>query len=315
MKLLHGTEINSLFEKGSVVTIGNFDGVHLGHQALLASLCEEAKRRELPLVVILFEPQPGEYFSATTAPARLTSLREKLQILAECQVDFVFCIKFNALLAQMSAADFAQKYIFSRLKAKFISVGEDFRFGKGRLGDVSLLQELGKQSDCLVQIFPDYASQGARISSTRIRASLALGQLEQAAALLGRSYSLCGRVVRGAGRGKQWGVPTANILLQRLTLPLKGVFGIQATTGKGKLVQGVANIGNRPTVDGSKNVLEIHLLNFNECLYGDILQVFFLFKLRDEIKFPSVEALIAQIHTDIAAAKEKFSSHCFELNA
>lgn len=302
MKLLRGVQHLAEFDKGVVATIGNFDGVHLGHQTLIKSLKDKANEMNLPLVLILFEPQPREYFQKDMAPARLSSLREKLDMLRQCQVDYVYCIKFDNALAQTTASDFARQYLFIALKVKYLLVGEDFRFGKSRAGDVSLLRALGVQYGCDVQTCDDFCLQNERVSSTKIRLALQQGDLGLAAKFLGRTYSLCGRVIRGDGRGRQWGIPTANLSLHRLLLPLQGVFVVQVYQGA-KRVYGVANIGKRPTVDGTKNILEIHLFDFDDSIYGELLQVFFLHKLRDEVKFTSVDALIAQIHNDIAAAK------------
>lgn len=303
MKLLRGLDKVPNFAHGAVATIGNFDGVHLGHQALLAALRAQADKENLPMVVLLFEPQPGEYFRGEQAPARLTSLREKLNILRLCKVDYVCCLKFNEVLAIMPAQSFAKHYFFSLLQVKYLLIGEDFRFGQGRNGDVQLLKEMGDKAGCTVQAFPDFSIDDNRVSSTKIRDALSQGHLKRASELLGRTFSLCGRVVKGDGRGRQWGIPTANLTMHRVSLPLKGVFCVQVRREKGKCLQGVANLGSRPTVDGTKNILEIHLLDFDESLYGEMLQVFFLHKLRDEVKFSSVDTLIAQIHADIAAAK------------
>jgi riboflavin kinase / FMN adenylyltransferase len=306
MKLLRGLTPIPEFAKGTVATIGNFDGVHLGHQALLSSLKIQAQQLQVPLVVLLFEPQPAEYFRAEQAPARLTSLREKLAVLKDCEVDYVCCLKFDEALALMSAQQFASEYFFALLHCKYLLIGEDFRFGQGRLGDLPLLQEIGAQNDCSVQIFPDFSINNQRVSSTNIRNALTQGQLTIAAELLGRNYSLCARVTKGDGRGRQWGIPTANLSLRRLKLPLKGVYCVQVSRREGGRHIGVANLGTRPTVDGTKTILEIHLFDFDESLYGEILQVYFLHKLRDEVKFSSVDSLIAQIHEDIAAAKLEF---------
>jgi riboflavin kinase / FMN adenylyltransferase len=303
MKLLRGLDKILSFENGTVATIGNFDGVHLGHQALLAALRKRADKVKLPMVVLLFEPQPNEYFHGLKAPARLTSLREKLDVLRLCQVDYVCCLKFNETLALMPAQDFAKHYFFSSLQVKYLLIGEDFHFGQGRRGDVQLLQEIGNKTGCFVQIFPNFSLENDRVSSTKIRDALAQGQLAQASEFLGRTFNLCGRVTKGEGRGRQWGIPTANLSMHRLILPLKGVFYVQVQRGKGEWLQGVANLGSRPTVDGRKNILEIHLFDFDENLYGEMLRVFFLHKLRDEVKFLSVDALIAQIYNDITAAK------------
>jgi riboflavin kinase / FMN adenylyltransferase len=314
MQLVRGRAHVSAFAGGTVATIGNFDGVHLGHQALLSQLKREATKRQLPLVILLFEPQPAEFFLKQNAPARLSSLREKLDIIAKCEVDYVYCLQFNKNLANMSPVDFANSYFFSLLQVRYLLIGEDFRFGRARLGDVQLLKEMSTRANCLIETFPDFAITNRRVSSTKIREALASGQLAYSATLLGRTFSFCGRVIAGAGRGRQWGIPTANLNMRRLALPLNGVFCVQVRRQNGALVNGVANLGRRPTVDGTKNVLEIHLFDFNDTLYGERLQVYFLHKLRDEIKFPSPEDLIRQIHDDIAQAKAEFKSDRFRLN-
>ena len=306
MKLLRSFHQISDLGRNTAATIGNFDGVHSGHLALLKKLRSHAERLNLPVLVMLFEPQPGEYFRGIKAPARLSSFREKLDILRQAGVDYVCCLNFNNYLASMPALEFAERIIFSLLKAKYLLIGEDFRFGHERAGDVALLGVLGRQAACEVDAFPDFFIDHQRVSSTRIRQSLAAGDLEQAAHLLGRPYSICGRVIRGDGRGRQWGVPTANLNLHRLTLPLKGVFCVRVLRQGKPPLNGVANIGCRPTLDGSKHVLEVHLFDVNESLYGDMLQVCFLNKLRDEVKFASVDALIAQIHNDVNLAKTWF---------
>ncbi|KTC79997.1 riboflavin biosynthesis protein RibF (riboflavin kinase/FMN adenylyltransferase) [Legionella cherrii] len=303
MKLLRGIQHFSAFDKGVVATIGNFDGVHLGHQNLLKTLRNKANHLKLPLVLILFEPQPREYFQQEKAPARLSSLREKLDVLRLCQIDYVYCIKFDNALAQTTATEFVRTYLFSILNVKHLLIGEDFRFGKNREGDVSLLMKLGAEQACDVSIYSNFCINEDRISSTRIRMALQHGDMITAAKYLGRLYSICGRVLHGDGRGRQWGIPTANLALHRTALPLQGVFVVQVRIAS-KIVYGVANVGRRPTVDGSKNILEVHLFDFEQSIYGELLQVFFLHKLRDEVKFTSVDALIAQIYDDIVAAKE-----------
>ncbi|MBI2786766.1 MAG: bifunctional riboflavin kinase/FAD synthetase [Legionella longbeachae] len=302
MKLLRGIQHFSVFDKGVVATIGNFDGVHLGHQNLIKTLRHKATILKLPLVLILFEPQPREYFQQEKAPARLSSLREKLEVLRDCQIDYIYCIKFNHFLAQTSASDFARTYLFSILNVKHLLVGEDFRFGKNREGDVHLLKVLSTEYACDVTIYSNFCINEDRISSTKIRMALQQGDLDGAAKYLGRTYSICGRVLHGDGRGRQWGIPTANLALQRYSLPLQGVFVVQVRVAS-QMLYGVANVGKRPTVDGSKNILEVHLFDFDQSIYGELLQVFFLHKLRDEVKFTSVDALIAQIHDDIVVAK------------
>lgn len=302
MKLLRGIQRFSAFDKGIVATIGNFDGVHLGHQSLIKQLREKADALQLPLVIILFEPQPREYFQKDQAPARLSSLREKLEILRHCQIDYVYCVTFNEICAHTSAADFANRLLFSILQVKHLLIGTDFRFGKNREGDVALLRTLGAHHGCDVQVYSDFCINDERISSTKIRIALHEGDLESAAKSLGRAYSICGRVMHGDARGRQWGIPTANLSLRRLSVPLQGVFAVRAHIGS-QIVYGVANIGKRPTVDGTKSILEVHLFDFDQSIYGELMQVFFLHKLRDEVKFTTVDALVAQIYDDIEVAK------------
>lgn len=307
MKLLRGSFFPLNMVNGTVATIGNFDGVHLGHQALLQKLRAVAKRLNIPSVLLVFEPQPGEFFLKDKAPSRLTNLREKLEVLKHCDIDYIYCLKFNAALASMSASDFAERYFFTLWKTSYLLVGEDFRFGKNREGDISLLKSLATKADCQVETFPTFDIGNERVSSTKIRSALARGDFIEASKFLGRNFSLCGRVAYGAGRGKQWGIPTANLTMQRYALPLKGVFCVRIFHN-GQWYNGIANLGCRPTVDGTKNILEVHLFNFNGNLYGEMLKVFFIHKLRDEIKFNSVEALIDQIHQDIKMASLKFET-------
>lgn len=310
MKLLRGKQSFFNFEQGSVATIGNFDGVHLGHQTLINSLKAKARSLNLPLVVIIFEPQPREYFQHEQAPARLSSMREKLSMLQRCAVDYVYCIHFNQEVAQTSATDFVQDIIFSQLHARYLLVGEDFHFGKNRAGDTQLLKTLGAENGCEVAVQTDFLQGQEKVSSSKIRQALEQGDFALAAEFLGRPYSICGRVLPGDGRGRQWGIPTANLSLHRMALPLHGVFVVQVQKGD-QTLYGVANCGNRPTVDGTKNILEVHLFDFNQSIYGELLQVNFLHKLRGEVKFTTVDNLIAQIHNDIAAAKAYFKSNAF----
>lgn len=310
MKFLNGLKQTTLLPSRVVATIGNFDGVHLGHQALLRALREQATRLQCPLLVILFEPQPAEYFQPQQAPVRLTRLRKKLQVLQSLGVDYVCCLTFNNQLAQMSAPDFAKEILFKSLNIKYLLIGDDFKFGRDRAGDLDLLITVGKRHHAVVESFPSFVIGQERISSTGIRLSLQQGQLQHAADCLGRPFSLCGRVIRGDGRGRQWGVPTANIGLQHERLPLSGVFAVEVhrrydTTR----YYSVANIGRRPTIEGQLQLtFEVHLFDFDESIYGEMLDVLFIHHLRHEAKFNSVEALINQIHQDIAMAKRLLSS-------
>lgn len=297
------SQILDRFVKGSVATIGNFDGLHLGHQNLLDTLKNEAAKRQLPSVLIIFEPQPREFLAGVESPKRLSNLREKLRKIEKYGIDYVFCIRFNQKLAQTNASDFA-KNIFQDLNVKYLIVGRDFKFGKDRKGDLELLQHLAKQHDCNIAVNPDFCIHNTRISSTLIRNILEQGNLQRAEQYLAEPFSMSGRVVKGYQRGRQWGVPTANIHLKKWCPPLNGVFVVKVVIND-KIYYGVANLGKRPTVDGLKHLLEVHLFDFTHSLslYGQLLQVCFLHKLRDEVKFDSIDLLIEQIKKDIEAAK------------
>lgn len=308
MKLFSGIEQEVPTDIGNTVaTIGNFDGIHKGHQALLAKLIEQSKLLKEPSLVILFEPQPGEYFLNENSPVRLYSLREKLNILRVYGIDFVCCLRFDKSLSLTTPVDFARRYLFGSLNIKYLLIGNDFHFGFKREGNVALLDDISHEFGASVNVFSDYIINSERVSSTRIRKTLQSGDISTAVSMLGRDYSICGRVIHGAALGRTWGIPTANIKLNRRKTALNGVYCVRVKRQDGTILDGVANIGNRPTVDGSsKAILEVHLLDFNECLYGEMLQVIFIYKLREEIKFSSVDMLVGQIHKDIASSKIYF---------
>ncbi len=306
MRLLRGVKGAAVLHSDTVAAIGNFDGVHCGHQALLQALKKEANQQQLPTLVVLFEPQPHEYFHRLSASTRLTNFKEKWRVLSRSGIDYVCCLRFNDMLASMSADTFARQLIFSSLRIKTLLIGEDFRFGAGRAGDVTLLKQIAHEQNASLHIYPDVVSKDVRISSTRIREALKAGALTDAAMLLGRPYSMYGRVVVGDKLGRTFGVPTANIQPRRAVLPMTGVFCVTVRRQNGAMYQGVANLGQRPTVDGLTNRLEVHLFDFEGSLYGEHLEVFFLHHLRGEVKFPSLEALIAQIKADIVEARALF---------
>jgi len=291
------------------LTIGNFDGVHLGHQALLKELRAVAQVRGLQTAVVIFEPHPREFFTPQQAPARLTSLREKLELFAAMGVDRVHVCRFNAHFAQMAAADFIHA-LHEKLHAKFVLIGDDFRFGSGRVGDFALMQKIGAQCGFGVQAVRSVLHDGVRISSTAIRVALAAGQMRVAREYLGRPYSISGRVVHGDGMGHKLGFPTANIQLKHNLPPLKGIYVVLAHAEGLGVLQGVASLGVRPTVkQDTKHVLEVHLFEFVQQIYGKHLRVEFLQKLRDETKFPNLEALTRQIALDVENAKKWFIEH------
>ena len=288
------------------LTIGNFDGVHLGHQALLNELRTATQTRGLPVAVMVFEPHPREFFTPQQAPARLTNLREKLQLFANMSIDRVHVCRFNHGFAQMSATDFAIA-LHEKLAAKFVLIGDDFRFGSKRSGDFELMSKVGAQSGFEVQAMHSVLQEGVRISSTTVRAALAQGNLRMAQRYLGRNYSISGRVEHGNALGKKLGFPTANIQLKHNRPPLTGIFVVQAQGDDLPLLRGVASLGVRPTVqENGKPVLEVHLFDFAQQIYGKHLRVDFLHKLRDEEKYPDLEILTQQIALDVENARQWF---------
>lgn len=292
---------------GCVATIGNFDGVHLGHQAVLSQLALKGDMLKLPAVAITFEPQPNEFFTPAKAPARLSRFREKVEALRSYSIQQLCVLRFNQKLAQMTAMDFIKRLLIDGLNVKYLVVGDDFKFGRDRHGDFALLQEAGKQYGFQVVNMHTFAIDHHRVSSTRIRQALATGDLIEAEKLLGHPYRMSGRVAHGDKRGRQLGFPTANIHLHRCKVPLNGVFAVQLLGVEGEPVKGVANVGMRPTVGGNKALLEVHLFEFNREIYGEHVQIVFLHKIRDEQKFADIEALKSQIELDCQSAKRFFN--------
>ena len=303
MRLIRGLSHTKKFLNGCVLTIGNFDGVHLGHQAVISGLAQEGKRLGLPVVIMLFEPQPLEYFQGDNGPARITRLREKVLQLKQLPVDEVYVLRFSRVLADWEPEYFIQEVLCNSLNVKYLVVGDDFHFGKARRGTFSLLQSWGHKMGFDVRDTQPYLLQGKRVSSTLIRDALAKGDLDSAALFLGRSFSVCGRVVHGDKRGRTLGFPTANVEMFRKTSPIVGVFAITLTGLGGQVIRGVANVGHRPTVKGIGLLLEVHLFDFNEDIYGRYVEVHFKKKIRDEKHFQSLEELKLQIREDITVAK------------
>ncbi len=307
MQILRG--LYSPDTQAVALTIGNFDGVHLGHQALLKELQGEAAKCGMPTAVVIFEPHPREFFTPQQAPARLTSLREKLELFRGMGVDRVHVCRFNTAFAKMTAEDFIHA-LHDRLNAKFVLIGDDFRFGSGRAGDFGLMEKIGAERGFSVRAVHSVLHDGVRVSSTGIRAVLAAGQLGRARDCLGRPYSISGRVVHGDKLGGKIGFPTANIQLKHNLPPLAGIYVVQVHAEEMGILQGVASLGVRPTVkQDAKPVLEVHLFEFAQQIYGRHLRVEFLQKLRDEEKYPDVESLTKQIALDVAHAKKWFEQH------
>lgn len=306
MQLIRGQHNLRPSHRGCVATIGNFDGVHLGHQAVFSRLREQAARLGLASAVVIFEPQPAEYFAADRAPARLTGLRDKLAALARCRVDRILCLRFGPALARMRPEDFIRQILVEGLAVRYLAVGDDFRFGADRAGDFSTLVEAGRSHGFAVEDTPTVGHDGERVSSTRVRQALRAGDLALARRLLGRDYRISGRVIRGDRIGRSLGFPTANIDLRGRQPPLRGVFAVRAHGAGPRSLLGVANVGQRPTVGGLRELLEVHLFDFSGDIYGRHLEVVFEHWLRDEQRFSSLEALRAQIARDSDAAREWF---------
>ncbi len=291
-----------------VLAIGNFDGLHLGHRALLERLTAHARRLHLPPAVMTFEPHPRELFTPEQAPARLTSLREKLALLDACGIEEVFLLHFSRKLAGLSAQEFIERVLVKGLAVRHLIIGDDFRFGKGRAGDFAMLQAAGQQHGFGVEAMHTIEINGERVSSSAVRDALGTGDLEHAARLLGRPYSIAGRVVHGGKIGRKLGWPTANIQLKRKRVALTGVFAATVSGLDKRHLPGAASLGVRPTLGlGLRPVLEVHLFDFDQEIYGSHVTVHLLHKLRDEAKFDSFEALTAQIARDVAVTQEYFA--------
>ncbi len=287
------------------VTIGNFDGLHLGHQAMLARLQDVARSRGLPSCVLSFEPHPREFFTPEQAPARLSSLREKAECLQRHGIDRLHVFRFDRAFSALSAEAFIEQVLGTTLQARYVLVGDDFRYGAKRAGDFALLETLGHSIGFDAEFLPTIEVAGERASSTAVRQALAAGELEHAARLLGRPYSISGRVVHGDKLGRDIGFPTANIQLKHNRPPLLGIFAVELYGLNGEPLPGAASLGKRPTVKNpdAVPVLEVHLFDFNAEIYGRRVRVDFLHKLRDEEKYPDLDSLVAQIRRDVDNAK------------
>lgn len=305
MELIRG--IHNLRErhKGCVLSIGNFDGVHLGHQALLNELKEKGKALHAPTMVMIFEPQPLEFFARDPQRPRLTRLRDKAKQLAKLGIDYLLCVHFDHDFAAMPAEDFIGKLLGQTLAIKYLVVGDDFHFGYKRQGDIHLLRALGEKNGFIVENTQSFVTDsGKRISSTCIREALLNDDLALSEKMLGRPYSICGRIVHGDELGRTIGYPTANIKLQGFKSAIKGVYAVKVKCIGDKLYKGVANIGTRPTIAGVRQQLEVHLLDFHDNLYGKHIDVIFRKKIRNEQRFASLDELKKQIKCDEQVARD-----------
>ncbi len=309
MRLLRGLyNLPSDFQ-GCVVTIGNFDGLHLGHQAILQSLKLASHHTALPSLVMLFEPQPKEFFAPEQAPARLASFREKLLDLSQAGVDYVLCLPFNQSLRSMTAHDFIHQVLVDSLGVRHLIVGDDFRFGCDRSGDFQALAEAGQRVGFKVEDSPTFELDGGRVSSTRVRDQLQQGNMREVDELLGRTYRMNGRVIYGRQLGRTLNTPTANVRIDRKRLPMSGVFAVTASISEtGEQFGGVANLGVKPSIaDTPEPSLEVHLFDYHGDLYGKHLNVQFLSKLRKEQRFDGIEQLTAAIEHDKLEARARLA--------
>ena len=291
-------------QQNCVATIGNFDGVHLGHQTILRQVATRARDLHLATMVIIFEPQPQEFFSPTMAPPRLTRLREKLITMRHYEVKRVLRLAFNTKFAAFSEKEFIQKVLVNGLKVRHLVVGDDFHFAQGRAGNFVTLQQAGIQYGFTVESQNTFILGGKRVSSTRVRQVLQRGDMQQAKELLGHPYTLCGRVSYGQQLGRNIGFPTANIFLHRQASPITGVFSVNLRGVSTQPLAGIANLGTRPTVNGKQLLLEVHIFDFNQNIYGRYVEVEFLHKIRDEQRFNSLDALQKQIELDSQLARK-----------
>ncbi len=309
MRVIRGLHNLRDTDRGCVATIGNFDGVHLGHQAILDQCREKAAALGVPVAVVVFEPQPREFFAGDQAPPRLTRLREKVRLLGQAGVDRVLCLPFNDALRRLTGEAFIERVLIEGLAVRHLVVGDDFRFGCDRRGDFHLLVEMGERRGFGVEHTRTFTLDDERVSSSRVRTLLASGNFVAAFAMLGRPYQLGGRVVPDLKLGRTIGVPTANLPQPALPLALHGVYAVITELPDGRRLPGVANIGWRPTLGGTRPVLEVHLFDFDGDLYGERLTVFPCAKLRGEVKFDDLDTLKVQIAADQKRARAFFLQH------
>ena len=290
-------------QSGSVVTIGSFDGLHLGHQRLLDAVLDRAAGAGLRSVVMSFEPTPREFFQADEPPARLMRFREKFDALHERGIDVFYCPRFSAEMRQIPAPDFVRRVLVHGLNARHLVVGDDSRFARRREGDTQLLERMGRALDFSVEQLGSVIVDGIRVSSTAIREACASGDLARAARLLGRPYRMSGRVVRGEQLGRTLGFPTANVDLRRRQSPVMGIFAVRVAGLGDAPIDGVASVGTRPTFDGTKPILEVYLFDFSADIYGRYIHVDFIAQLREQKRYESVDDLVAQMHVDADNAR------------
>lgn len=288
---------------GSVVTIGAYDGLHLGHEQLLKQVKTASDRLGLPSIVMSFEPTPKEFFSGSSPPARLMRFREKFEALQDHGIDFFYCPRFDAQMRDISAGDVIRRILIHGLCARHIVVGDDFQFARRREGRLEHLQQAGRALGYAVEQVPSVIVDSVRVSSTAIREALWTGKMQRATALLGRPYRMSGKIVRGENLGRSLGYPTANVDLRRRQSAVMGIFAVRVQGLAGGSLDAVASVGNRPTFGGTKPILEVHIFDFDKEIYGRYIHVDFIARLRGQEKYDRVEDLVAQMHRDADNAR------------
>ena len=303
MELIRGVTNLRQDQRGCVVTIGTYDGIHLGHQALLRRLHEHAGRLSRPSMLLTFEPMPREFLKRQDPPARLTSWRERWRILERMSLDYLWLLRFSEALRNLSGEEFAQ-LLARELDAQVVVVGHDFRFGRNGEASAPMLTRAGERLGFAVDVVPPVMLDGQRVSSSGVRDALARNEFELARRWLGRPYSMIGRVVCGSRLGRDLGFPTANLQIERRRAPVAGIFAVRVRGIAGTPLAGVASLGTRPTVAGVDVLLEAHVFDFSGDLYGREIEVEFVAKLRDEQRFATLDALVEQMHKDAAEARQ-----------
>ena len=294
---------------GSVVTIGSFDGLHLGHEQLLANVTSKSRSLGIPSIVMSFEPTPKEFFATEDPPARLMRFREKFDALAGHGIDIFFCPRFNRAMRAIRADAFIRQILIQNMNARHIVVGDDFRFARKREGSIEELRRVQPALQFEIAQIPSIIRDTVRVSSTAIRESLATCNLARATSLLGRPYRMSGRIVKGRQVGRTLGMPTANVDLRRRQSAVMGIFAVRVSGLTGGYIDGVASVGTRPTFDLLKPLLEVYLFDFDRDIYGEYIHIDFIAHLRDEEKFSNVDDLVAQMHKDVENARSALAAH------
>lgn len=303
MQLVRGLHNLRRAHRGATIAIGNFDGVHRGHQAIVACAREHARTLGVPALAMTFEPHPREYFDPSGAPARLMRVTDKAAALASHGIDATLVMRFDRRLQQLDGRQFIDVVLCRSLAARHVVIGDGFVFGRGRSGDVALLEQVGREAGFGVSVVPPFTLDGERVSSTAVRGRLAAGDLDGAARLLGAPYAICGRVIRGRQLGRELGYPTANLRLHRQRVPLSGIFAVRVSGHGLDGAPAVASLGTRPMVGGVEPLLEVHVFDYSGDLYGRRLRIEFHRKLRDEAVFDDLAAMVRQMDADSRAAR------------